>query len=535
MSDKTTTHSVNFINEHNIAFDLVFTKNNISAQLASPLSNIVFEEGYSDSSSNATSVIEVPLENFDNLFKIKLKTKNITSTNLEYFVDYTQWNNNKISQDKIYFSNSIVQPYDGSLNKGPINPSHKIQTLKRDLARSVFNAIPSIDRLNNLQIFQNKIVKMIEDMDENFHNQIIEKLKKISNYGYRDFNNIENNPLRIIIGSILITDDELTLGIDSSNSDILSFERSQHLTDIINNKIDFHIRNISNYCYYIDILDTSTNNLTYYGPLFLTKETAITTAFALNRFVNLEINTVDSLPLIELTFDEYNDYKFYAIPGDKYNNGSYNIYDNLDVLIENIYKIKELDIWKGNFIDSTEIILSFPFIDNDKISLLLKYEPDNLNFQIFNETFGNFNNNIIEPRTYEVQLKLKQTKITETITISFTDILLSLLKNSKFYVQSILDVVKIRIELEIHVYHRGLTQLSDNDKLIIDELKNTTSLPYIFDAIQSWQNWYKNWYIVGNPTSERQIIFNNINDAKNEILNLNQTVNIIEFLLNNIE
>ena len=535
MSNALTTHSVNFNNE-NLLFDLMFTKEiNESLGSSIPLEYFVYQKGFEDSSSNATTVLEVPLENFENLFKIKLKSLYVTSTNLEYYVDYTQWNNNKISQDIINFSDSIVQQYDGSLNRGPINPTHKIQSLKRDLARNIFNSIPSIDRLNNLQIFQNKIVKMIEEMDNNFHNEIINKLKKLSNYGYRKFMDVSDNPIRVLVGATLITEDELYMGLEDVNEYNISYERDESFTKVINDNIDLHIRNISNYSYYVDIVDPSTNNTTYYGPLFLNKETAITTAFALNRFVNLELNTVDSLNLIELSFNEYSDYTFYAIPGNKYNNGSYKSYNTLNDLETNIQSIKDLSIWKGNFIDQTEFIINFPFQENDVICLLLTYKPDNLNFQIFNETFGNFNNNVINSRTYEIQLKLKKTKIAETFTISFSDILLMLLKNTKFYVQSILDVVKIRIELEIHVYHKGLTQLTDTDKDIIEELKNTTSLPYIFNAIQSWQNWYKNWYLVGNPTSERQTVIDDINEAKNEIINLNQSINIINFLLNNIE
>ena len=182
-----------------------------------------------------------------------------------------------------------------------------------------------------------------------------------------------------------------------------------------------------------------------------------------------------------------------------------------------------------------DIIFSYPFEDGDQLSLLLTYQPDNLNFQIFNETFGNFANNIVEPRIYQIFLKMKQTKVIQSTPLSFVSVLLSILRNDTYHVKTIIDLVRIRIELEIKIYHKNVNTLTENEQTIIEELKNTTSLPYILIAVQNWQYWYKNWYLIGNPIQERQVVLSNIQSAKTEITTLNQTAHIIDFLLDNVE
>ena len=120
----------------------------------------------------------------------------------------------------------------------------------------------------------------------------------------------------------------------------------------------------------------------YFGPIFLSKDTALTTAYALQRFVNFEDETVDGFALIEVSFQDYPDYIFYTIPGTKYSNGSYKIYDDLPTLETNIATLIQFDIWKGNFVDYTNIEFSYPFEDGDQISFLIEYIPDNLNLDI---------------------------------------------------------------------------------------------------------------------------------------------------------
>ena len=96
------------------------------------------------------------------------------------------------------------------------------------------------------------------------------------------------------------------------------------------------------------------------------------------------------------------------------------------------------------------------------------------------------------------------------------------------------DVVKIRIDLEILIYHKGVLDINDNEKMIIEELKNTSILEFIFESIKTWQYWYHNWYLIGNPIQEQQEIKNNIILNKIKIEELNYTTNIINLLLNNI-
>ena len=185
MSTKNTSHSVNFDGD-NLIFDLIFPDNMMIQEFSESLVNsFIFQQGFSDASSNASATLEMPLENFQDIFRIRLNSTNIAFENFEYYIDYTKWNFNTLAQSEVPFSLAIVDDYDGSLNRGPINPSHSNQSLKRDMARHVFQAIPNVQRLNNLQQFQHRIIQMIENMDKKFNEEILNKLKTFSDTGYR--------------------------------------------------------------------------------------------------------------------------------------------------------------------------------------------------------------------------------------------------------------------------------------------------------------------------------------------------------------
>ena len=532
MSTKNTSHSVNFDGD-NLIFDLIFPDNMMIQEFSESLVNsFIFQQGFSDASSNASATLEMPLENFQDIFRIRLNSTNIAFENFEYYIDYTKWNFNTLAQSEVPFSLAIVDDYDGSLNRGPINPSHSNQSLKRDMARHVFQAIPNVQRLNNLQQFQHSIIQMIENMDKKFNEEILNKLKTFSDTGYRGYNDISLNPLKILVGTTF--EEGVSVGIDGSENNVDVQNKFNVLTNSIQNSINNHIRNISQYAYYVDS-SYGYDTLKYFGPIFLSKDTALTTAYALQRFVNFEDETVDGFALVEVSFQDYPDYIFYTIPGTKYDKGSYKSYDDLSTLETNITTLIQFDIWKGNFVDYTNIEFSYPFEDGDQISLLIEYIPDSLNFQIFNETFSNFGNNVIDSRTYQIFLKFKQTKVVQTIALSFTSLFLSILQNKKYTVNTIIDIVRIRIELELKIYHKNVNTLTSEENSIIEELKNTTSLPYILIAIQNWQYWYNNWYLIGNPINERQVVQNNIIQAKTELTEISQTSFIIDFLLGNIE
>ena len=121
----------------------------------------------------------------------------------------------------------------------------------------------------------------------------------------------------------------------------------------------------------------------------------------------------------------------------------------------NVQTLIQYDIWKGDFVNYINIDFSYPFVDGDQISFLLEYVPDSLNFKIFNETFPNFEDNVIDPRTYQLFLKFKTTSVTQITELSFDTLLLSFLRSRVYEVSSMVDVVRIRIELGrlLHVQH----------------------------------------------------------------------------------
>ena len=536
-----TSHCVNF-DGSNLLFDLIFTKDLLSLEVPGTLEQFsVFQNGFSDASSNASATLEVPLEHFKDLFKIRLNTTQVYLDYFQYYIDYTKWSFDSLQQNEVKFSTADVNSYDGSLNKGPVNPSHSVQTLKRDMARHIFQAIPNVERMNNLQQFQNRMIDMISAMDADFHVKIKERLKEFSDLGYRTFDDVSMNPLRILMASTYLATDEDEVGMDEDDDeedDGNPEVKATLISETITNAIDLHLRNVSRFAYYVDS-SFNTSEVVHHGPLFLNKDTALTTAYALQRFVNFEAETVDSAALVQITFPEYSDYTFYGIPGTKYTQGSYQYYDvstnGLSELETNVQTLVQFDIWKGDFDNYINIDFSFPFVDGDQISFLLEYVPDSLNFQIFNETFSNFGNNVIDTRTYQIFLKFKSTAATNVPEISFDAMLLSFLRSKVYEVSTMVDVVRIRIEIEIKIYHKNTITLTTTQSAIINELKNTTSLPSIFSAIQTWQQWYFNWYLIGNPIDERQLVQTNIETAKADLTALGQTTHLIDFLLQYIE
>ena len=107
-------HSVEF-NNTNLSTSLLIFKD-LSDNFAHFFNNsdIFIHEPFTKEQSDADAIIEAPLENFEELFKIKFTSVNVQADNVFYYVDHTQWNNNKIAQGPLLFSNSIV--YSGIIN-----------------------------------------------------------------------------------------------------------------------------------------------------------------------------------------------------------------------------------------------------------------------------------------------------------------------------------------------------------------------------------------------------------------------------------
>jgi len=380
---------------------------------------------------------------------------------------------------------------------------------------------------------------MIEKLDDSLHEKIITDLKVISDKGYQSNFDISSNSLRILFGSTYFTADVNTMdeysccevGIEYDMNNSLEYNTTQHkyemVSDIVRKEFDNHVRAISQYCYYIDISNE------YHGPVFISKQTALITAHTLNRDVNFTLSTVDSDEIVEISFNQYPDYTFYGLPGNE--NNSYSIYTNVEELRNKTTQLKQIGVWNENFKDHVDVIINYPFEDGDAISILLHYNFENINEDIFNQTIGDLQaGSSVEPRIYHMHIKLKKTRIDEKEIISFSDVFLKILKSDDYNVTIINDVIKIRINLEFLIYYKNMIQISEDENTMLAELNNTATLIYLFNAIKLWQVWYNSWYLVGNPSNEKNTLIQNLEIQKTEIINLNQSTNIIDFLLNNI-
>ena len=93
MSTKNTSHSVNF-NGENLIFDLIFPDNMMVQEFSESLVNsMIFQQGFLILHP-MISTLEMPLENFKDIFRVRLNSTNITFEKLEYYIDYTKWNFN---------------------------------------------------------------------------------------------------------------------------------------------------------------------------------------------------------------------------------------------------------------------------------------------------------------------------------------------------------------------------------------------------------------------------------------------------------
>ena len=136
-------HSVIIDETFNVEQDLLFLSdlsNNLT-QFFNEI-DIFLQKGFEDTSSNADAMIDVPLENFSELFKLRFKSTIIKTNEVQFFIDSTKWNHNGIVDAPVEFSNSTVQ--NGNLLRGAIDPSHNNQTLKRDISRHISSIIPTI-------------------------------------------------------------------------------------------------------------------------------------------------------------------------------------------------------------------------------------------------------------------------------------------------------------------------------------------------------------------------------------------------------
>lgn len=385
---KDTSHSVNFEGLQ-VSFELIFTKENIINDLE--LSFLFFESQINDASSNASASLDVPLSYFQDVFQIRMDPLDTNISSLEYFVDESKWSNHFIKQEHVAFSDAIVQPYDGDLNRGPVDPSHCIQSIKRDMLRHIYNSIPNAALLDDLQQFQLRVLRMIENTDICFHTKIKSELQHITDLGYQSYQDTSFNPLRTLIGS---TYDEYNVNELYEDQLDLSGDKIATVTNTILSAIDAHNQDVKQYGYYV--VDVS--NM-FHGPLFMDKVTALDVASELTRSVSVSNELVDGLPLVEISFNHLDSYMFYGISGNAYTNGSYDKYGSLASLETNQSALISINRWKENFAEYAQYMtMAYPFVPGDQLSLLIEYSGTYL------ESLFPMNGQSIDGRTYQVFL-----------------------------------------------------------------------------------------------------------------------------------
>jgi hypothetical protein len=245
--------------------------------------------------------------------------------------------------------------------------------------------------MDDLQQFQLRILRMIEETDICFHLKIKSELKHITELGYQSLQDTSLNPLRTLVGTTYdeFNANELFEGLLEPSGD-----KIEQVTNTILNAIDAHNQDVKQYGYYVEDL-----NDMLHGPLFIDKNTALNVASELSRSVSVSNELVDGVPLVEISFNHLDSYIFYGISGNDYTNGSYHKYSSLVSLELNQSALISLNLWKENFAEYAQYMtMPYPFIPGDQISLLIEYSGSYL------ESILPLNGQVIDGRTYQVFL-----------------------------------------------------------------------------------------------------------------------------------
>ncbi len=244
-------HSVDF-SGNNLYFQLLNL--DISSALAIDPSymDLFFVPGFSD--YNATASMNVPVDKFSKLFWVNVKFQDLVDNSfndLKYAMDSAGWNGGSA----LAFSSALVNKVDS------INPAIDItkQQIKQDVVRFFLKEITGSNNMNSLFRNKNQLVNGVVSMDYDFQTKIVNALTSSGGTFESPLDNSTQNPVHIMMNSILGEDDD---GVDNFND-----ARKATLVNYFKNKLNDMYAQVKSGKYYA--YGNAENGLGWYYPLYI--------------------------------------------------------------------------------------------------------------------------------------------------------------------------------------------------------------------------------------------------------------------------
>ena len=248
-----TFHAVDF-SGINVLFDFIDLSVNQAVALDPSFEQIFFSGAFEDFSGEAT--MDVSASKFNEVFLVNIQYQDLsdgTYSSLKYALDSTKFNDN----DDISFSNAMVTP-ETAVN---VNLADDSQTITNDFVRHILKEATGSLYLNALFVNKAELVAATSELDASFNIALRTSLQSVGGTTSAPLDNttIINNPVRVLINSILGEDD-----------DTLSNPNDARRISIINHfqtEVNTAYNDASNTAFYVN--GTTDNDGTgYFFPLY---------------------------------------------------------------------------------------------------------------------------------------------------------------------------------------------------------------------------------------------------------------------------
>lgn len=244
-------HSVDF-SGNNLYFQLINLDISSTLAIDPSFMELFFLPGFSG--FDATASMNVPVDKFNQLFWVNVKFQDLIDNSyndLKYAMIPSGWNGGS----PVSFSSAIVNKSES------INPLIDItkQQVKQDIVRFFLKEITGSTNMNSLFRNKNQLIQGVVDMDLSFQDKIITTLTNVGGSFASPLDNSTQNPVHIMMNSILGEDDD---GVDNFND-----ARKATLINYFKNSLNTIYANVKGGKYYA--YGNAENGLGWYYPLYI--------------------------------------------------------------------------------------------------------------------------------------------------------------------------------------------------------------------------------------------------------------------------
>jgi hypothetical protein len=244
-------HSVDF-SGNSLYFQLLNLDISSALAIDPSFMELFFVPGFSG--YNATATMNVPVDKFSKLFWVNVKFQDLVDNSyndLKYAMDPSGWNGGSA----VAFSSALVTKSES------INPLIDItkQQIKQDIVRFFLKEITGSTNMNSIFRNKNQLVQGVVNMDISFQDKITNVLTNSGGTFASPLDNSSQNPVHIMMNSILGEDDD---GVDNFND-----QRKATLINYFKNTLNTMYANTKGGKYYA--YGNAEDGLGWYYPLYI--------------------------------------------------------------------------------------------------------------------------------------------------------------------------------------------------------------------------------------------------------------------------